>query len=236
LRALPWQDEKKNAIISDKMSAKKLSRIRASKISISPIIIGFYARIVKMCRVRLSALISAICLVTYLSLPAFASSRYTVTSDARTLSEIALYLYGSSRKAELIARWNDLQPPYLLHVGQTLKLEEDPTLSSQAGSKKLLTWWERKFDIAPDTYRSQSFDVLYELGRRFFQLQRLDEAARVLEESREKNLDYIPSWILEIKVLSLNGKKDEASHLGQKLISLHPNLASTVKNLERQPQ
>lgn len=71
---------------------------------------------------------------------------YKVNGDLTSLGEIAIYLYGTQKMAPEIASWNQFQISDRLHVGQVLRLEKQPTLSSSEGHELLLKMWRRRLE------------------------------------------------------------------------------------------
>jgi hypothetical protein len=72
-----------------------------------------------------------VAMIALFSLSAHASHTYTVDQSSGSLSAIAQELYGHSKHWKKIAAWNGLAPPYRIHPGQKLQLQERPKKRSE---------------------------------------------------------------------------------------------------------
>jgi hypothetical protein len=68
----------------------------------------------------------AISLLLLASLARADETSHVVTVETPTLELVSVYLYGRVGMWPIIARWNDLQPPYALKHGQKLVLRRPP--------------------------------------------------------------------------------------------------------------
>lgn len=68
-------------------------------------------------------------------------SLYIVNERAPSLSMVARDLYGDRRMAGTIAAWNSLGADAKLHLGQKLRLKQEPSESAETGTAILIKWW-----------------------------------------------------------------------------------------------
>ncbi|OFZ23212.1 MAG: hypothetical protein A2X94_02945 [Bdellovibrionales bacterium GWB1_55_8] len=72
---------------------------------------------------------------------------HVVSDQAPSLWEIGIYLYGRKNAYLDIAKWNSIEHPYVIHPGQSLKLQKIPTLSPEQGAAALLEIWCQEFGL-----------------------------------------------------------------------------------------
>ncbi|MBU6376611.1 MAG: hypothetical protein KGQ59_11485, partial [Bdellovibrionales bacterium] len=73
---------------------------------------------------------------------------HVVTTEAPTLFEIGIFLYGSRERWKELAEINNIQDPRSLHEGQKLRLVRPPRLSVEQGRQALLKYWRAYFGLA----------------------------------------------------------------------------------------
>ncbi len=204
-----------------------------------------------------------------LLLPAFAQAGaslvHRVTPDARTLSEVALYLYGRASVYKQIAEWNSLSPPYRLRLGQKLVLKKLPRLTAEEGSRRLLNHWRKKFGLltpvsdpirvaaAIKEVKKQKFEVAAKIvpkdlefeppssqqffldGKKYFDGGKYGEALLAFHKSREADSDYLPPWFFEIRTLRQMDRKEEERKVRIEFLNSHPKLSALPFFKERTP-
>jgi len=68
---------------------------------------------------------------------------YAINGE-RSLSEVALRLYGNANQWEKIAKWNKMGPPYKITPSTKLSLQEKPTLTRAQGDQLVLQMWMKR--------------------------------------------------------------------------------------------
>ena len=80
------------------------------------------------------------------------SHSYLVTVNYLTLAEVSLIHYGTHKKWMKIAKWNQLEPPFVVKTGQRLALQDEPTLTEEQGlallKKERATRYEKRKAVA----------------------------------------------------------------------------------------
>ncbi len=79
------------------------------------------------------------------------NSHYYFVQDQLCLSEIAVILYGKSKKWKEIASWNHLKKQNHVQIGQKLFLQEAPLLAKVQGEKLLLSMWRKRLQMEKET-------------------------------------------------------------------------------------
>ena len=203
---------------------------------------------------KLSVFIAGIMLCVNLpSLPAQGEGFFhIVTEDARSLTEISLYLYGKSSYFQELAEWNHLSSPDSIRLGQKLILKVPPTLNPQEGAQTLLAHWRKKFGIldsvkeaikteiqkkvevkkkfeeaAPLVLKDAEFEPssaqeFFTEGKKSFDLAEYEKALSGFRKSREAEPDFLPPWFFEIRALRALNRKEEEEQIKATFLSKHP--------------
>ena len=85
--------------------------------------------------------------------------RYRVTSEDIGLQIISIRLYGTLKKWHELAKWNHLETPYPIRIGQYLILEEKPTFTEKEGEAEVMKVWRQRFQLSVDAVEMKAIEI-----------------------------------------------------------------------------
>ncbi len=171
--------------------------------------------------------------------------KFTVTKEAPTLGEISRFVYGTTKRWQEIAEWNNLKPPYMVREGQELLLKESPKITPNEGSVELNKMWKQQLKLDQDRSPAAAFDqgemivksyskpttpnaqaeAFFQRGQQLYQQNDFKGAAESFRKSREVNKELISSWIFEMQSLKKLGQIDSEEKTRLLFLKNHPGMS-----------
>lgn len=95
---------------------------------------------------------------------------YKVSDSGLSLSVISTMVYGTCKRWKQIAKWNHLQHPYRIYVGQKLIIKDSIQVSKGEMDQRLLNLWrhrlvKREHNARTKWSQSSTHESKYEKGR-----------------------------------------------------------------------
>jgi len=102
-----------------------------------------------------------------------------VVEDGENLSLLSLRLFGTMKKFQQIAEWNNIALPYKIYTKQKLILREEPTLNKKEGFNLVVNYWRKRIGVIEQKIPSRKKEVIVREQKKEFkkELEKIKEEA-----------------------------------------------------------